>query len=134
MTMTIGTAEARYALDLLDHLDRDAHVPTIATIEPQGDVLVIRRDTLRPATAPIPAAGAVVVKGETGNTHLLVGAGFYDARTPDPSDLVVGVVTVPDGAEVLLTHPEHGPFLLAAGTYECRRQREQADELRMVAD
>lgn len=134
-TMTIAHAEAEYTLDLLDHLDRDAHVPTITQIAPQGDVLIRRIDNTAPATNPIPAAGAVVVRGENGgNTHGLYGQGYYDARTPSPADLVVGILTVPDDATCLLSHPEHGPFLVAPGTYEARRQREQADELRLVQD
>ena len=134
-TMTIANAESDYALDLLDHLDRDAQVPTITQIAPQGDVLIRRVEDIPPATTPIPATGAVVVRGENGgNTHGLYGTGFYDARTPSPTDLVVGILTVPDDATCLLSHPEHGPFLVAPGTYEARRQREQADELRLVQD
>ena len=134
-TMTIAHAESTYGLDLLDHLDREAEVATITRTEPQGDVLIRRRDDRPAATTPIPASGAVVVRGENGgNTHGLYGAGYYDARTPSATDLVVGVLTVPEGATVLLSHPEHGPFVVAPGTYEARRQREQRDVLALVAD
>lgn len=33
-----------------------------------------------------------------------------------------------------VAHPEHGFSGIGAGTYEVRRQREQADEIRLVAD
>lgn len=133
-TLTIGQVETSHDLDLLDHLDREATVPVIDRIEPQGDVLVVRRDGRADASTPIPASGVVVVRGETGNAHALFGRGFYDARTPSPTDLVVGVVTVPEGGEVLLSHPEHGPLMVAPGTYECRRQRQQSEEIALVAD
>ncbi|MDI1288906.1 MAG: hypothetical protein PSX37_03015, partial [bacterium] len=104
-------------------------------VSAQGDVLIRRRDDIPAATTAIPKQGAIVVRGENGgNTHGLYGAGFYDSREASATDLVVGVVTVPEGSTVLLSHPEHGPFLVAPGTYEARRQREQADELRIVAD
>jgi hypothetical protein len=43
-------------------------------------------------------------------------------------------LTVPVGEQVLLSHPEHGGFLIEPGTYEMRRQREQADVIRLVQD
>lgn len=133
-TMTLATAEAAYDLTHLDHLDRQAALPVVDTIAAQGDVL-IRRTTGTPATTPVPKAGVAVVRGESGgNTHLLVGDAFYDTRTASADALVVGVITVPTGGTALLSHPEHGGMVIAPGTYEARRQREQADELRLVAD
>jgi hypothetical protein len=46
----------------------------------------------------------------------------------------VGVFTVTEGATAYLAHPEHGYMGIAPGTYTVRRQREQADEIRQVAD
>lgn len=88
-----------------------------------------------------PAAGTVVVRAESSsaNTHSLHswdGPGcYYDARPPVARGLVLGVLTVPPGATAYLVHTEeHGANGIGPGTYEIRRQREQADEIRMVAD
>ena len=77
--------------------------------------------------------GIPVVRGEAGgNTHALVGTGFWRA-TPQ-AELQLGELTVPEGGVAYLAHPEHGYLGIAAGTYSVCRQREQADEIRMVAD
>ncbi len=128
---TLLDAENRFGTTYLDYLDRDADIPVVSTVAFQGDVAVIRRDA-NPATTAIPATGFPVVRGEAGgNTHALFGAGFFDS---DVDGLELGVLTVPDGTHVLLTHPEHGGLLVEPGTYTIRRQREMADEIRMVAD
>lgn len=131
---TLAAAEKAYDITHLDHLDRDVALPVVDRIAAQGDVLIRLVD--RPAaTTPVPRSGVPVVRGENGgNTHLLVGAAFYDQLPVTVTDLVLGVITVPDGGEALLSHPEHGGMVIAPGTYEARRQREQADELRIVAD
>lgn len=134
---TLTDVEARYgdAVTYLEHLDRDAAIPVVDRIAAQGDVLLRRIDGHETAATPIPAAGYPVVRGENGgNTHLLIGPGHFDPRQPGRDGLRLGVLTVPAGAQVLLTHPEHGGLLIEPGTYEIRRQREQADEIRLVAD
>ena len=134
-TLTLADIEAQHDVVAFDaHLDRELAIPVVDRIAAQGDVLIRRTDTA-PAVTPVPLEGAPVVRGENGgNTHLLVGDARYDARAVSVSSLVLGVITVPEGGTALMTHPEHGAFLLAPGTYEARRQREQADELRIVAD
>mgnify|MGYP002137333857 CR=1 FL=1 len=71
--------------------------------------------------------------------HLLVGdldtpGAVMWRQTAGTDDLELGTVTVPDGAAAHLVHPEHGAQGIAPGTYRIRRQREQADQIRMVAD
>lgn len=133
---TLNTMAARYGVEFLDHLDRAVSIPVISTLAAQGDVLIRRVDDRGDALTPIPDSGYPVVRGEVGrNTHAVYGAGFYDpASGGSQGDLLLGVLTVPVGGQVLLSHPEHGGFLIEPGTYELRRQREQADEIRMVAD
>lgn len=116
--------------DIPPHLIADADVPLCSGMQRQGDVLVRpTRKSKKPGT-PIPADGVAVVRGENGgNTHLLVGDGTW---APADDFLILGVVNV--GSECYLLHPEHGAQGLAPGSYTISRQREQADEIRRVAD
>lgn len=133
--LNLSLAEERYGVIHLDHLDKQADIPTISGTAAQGDVLIRRNDRLRAASTPIPDGGFPVVRGENGrNTHAVYGVGCYDTDTRRGTELLLGVLTVPAGEQVLLSHPEHGGFLIEPGTYEMRRQREQADEIRVVAD
>ena len=105
-------------------------------VQRQGDLIVLPMRPGVDAGDLVPAEGVAVIRGEAGgNTHLLVGEGVSwrpVARNGD--DLDLGVVTVPSGAVAYLLHPEHGGQGFAPGAYQIRRQREQADEIRMVAD
>jgi hypothetical protein len=120
--------------EVLEHLDRQVDVPVLAGPQPQGDIIVIPAAG-QPAATPVPAAGVAVVRGENGgNTHLLIGDGpvCWDAGRPGAQTL--GRLTVQTTATAFLLHPEHGAAGVAPGTYVIRRQREQADEVRLVAD
>lgn len=135
ITMTLAEVEARHGVTHLDHLDRQAHVPVIDQLGLQGDVAVVAAPDRRAANTPIPATGYPVVRGENGgNTHTLIGRGLFTPAAPRAGELTLGVLTVPAEVEVLLSHPEHGALLIAPGTYQVRRQREQANEVRLVAD
>lgn len=136
---TLMEMETRFGISHLDHLDRQADIPTVTKLAFQGDVAVVAAAiggrTLRNATTPIPTAGYPVVRGENGgNTHALFGNGFFDPAAPRQGELGLGVLTVPAGEQVLLSHPEHGGLLIQPGTYQLRRQQEQADVVRLVAD
>lgn len=127
----------RHGVDVLAHLDRQAAVPIICGVQAQGDVLVVPEHRATPAATPVLAAGVPVVRGENGgNTHLLLADGDvrFDSRPVTARDLVLGNLTVADGAVAYLAHPEHGYTGIGPGTYQLRRQREQAEEQRLVAD
>lgn len=127
-----------YGVEIDPHLDREAAVPVSTGLQRQGDVIVIpavvaNRPTVN-ASRAVPSCGVAVVRGEAGgNTHLLLADGpvRYD---PAPRDLTLGVLTVPDGSVAYLAHPEHGYAGIGPGSYVIRRQREQADQIRIVAD
>jgi hypothetical protein len=122
----------RHGIEVHEHLDRDDIVPVLDGLQLQGDVAVVPGK--RQGTDPIPAAGLAVVRGENGgNTHALLadGPALYTPRT---NGLLLGFLTVPEGAAAYLAHPEHGYLGIAPGSYELRRQREQAEEMRLVAD
>lgn len=118
-------------------IDQSADIPIHAGRQRQGDVIVLPQ-RIEPATTAVPAAGTPVVQGENGgNTHAIYAADgpvFCDTVTPSPRSLRVATLSVPEGSTAYLGHPEHGFLGIAPGTYEIRRQREMAEELRMVAD
>lgn len=137
---TLAEVIDRHGVDVLDHLDRQLEVPVLAGLQAQGDVIVVPEGIAfvnAPATTPVPAAGVAVVQGENGgNTHLLLAEGtvFYAPIPRTDTGLDLGVLTVPDGSRAFLAHPEHGYAGIAPGSYVVRRQREQADEIRLVQD
>jgi hypothetical protein len=123
-------------LEVLTELDREVAIPLLSGTQRQGDVLVLPRPGIT-AKTPVPKAGTPVVRGEAGgNTHAIQADGevFCDVLTPSPNDLVVARLVVSEGAEAVLCHPEHGFNRIAPGDYEIRRQREMAEQARMVAD
>lgn len=121
-------------VEIPDHLVADAEIPILAGLQVQGDLAIIPTRPSKKPGVPVSPAGVAVVRGENGgNTHLLVGEGLVWAPV-EQAGQDLGVVTVPaDGAGYLL-HPEHGANAMAPGCYLIRRQREQADEIRLVAD
>lgn len=134
MSATLAELLGIHPVPVDDHLDRDLTIPVLTGIQRQGDVIIIPRQGA--AATPVPATGVAVVRGENGgNTHTIVGHGiYYDVRQASAEDLTLAILTVPDGAVAYLAHPEHGYNGIGPGTYELRRQREQADVLRMVQD
>ncbi|TDH45788.1 hypothetical protein E2F47_27630 [Mycobacterium eburneum] len=116
--------------------DFDLDIPVLSGIQRQGDVLV--RPAGVSAQTAVPAAGTPVVRGESGgNTHAIFAADgdvFCDTTAASTTDLRVATLTVPEGSTAYLGHPEHGFLGIAPGSYEIRRQREMAEEMRMVAD
>lgn len=139
-TTTYADVLGAHRVDIPAHLIADAEVPVVTGMQRQGDIIVIPSKPGADHGDPVPATGVVVVRGENGgNTHLLVGdldnataVCWRETKGSDPLEL--GTVTVPVGAVAHLIHPEHGAQGIGAGCYRIRRQREQADEIRMVAD
>ena len=135
---TLADAEQAYGTTHYDYLDKTVDIPVVSRIAAQGDVLIVRSETVAAASRPVPEAGyPVVAPAGQGHTHALFGPVFYTPSTSagvDPSDLELGVLTVPGGVQALLSHPEHGGLLIEPGTYVVKRQREQSDIVRFVED
>ena len=132
---TIADLTQRTGLTLVTDWQPDFEIPVLSGIQRQGDVIVVPAETT--ATTPVPAEGTPVVRGESGgNTHAIYADGpvFCDTRAASVRDLTVATLSVPDGSTAYLGHPEHAYLGIGPGTYEVRRQREQAEELRVVAD
>lgn len=123
-------------VSVITEQDFNLEIPVLNGIQRQGDVLVRPADVT--ATTAVPAVGTPVVRGENGgNTHAIYAADgdvFCDVSTSSVRDLRVATLTVPEGSTAYLGHPEHGYQGIAPGSYEIRRQREQAEEMRMVQD
>lgn len=131
---TLAEVVDRYQVDVLDHLDRQVDIPVLSAPQAQGDVIILPSKA-KAAVTPVPEAGVPVVEGGPGgHTHRLLAEGpvLFDWVTRRGQD--VGLLTVLGGAVAYLAHPEHGYAGIAPGTYVIRRQREQADEERLVAD
>lgn len=116
-------------------------IPVLTGIQRQGDVLIRPLTGVlagNAATTAVPATGTPVVRGENGgNTHAIYAADgpvFCDTVAASTTDLRVAVLSVPEGSTAYLGHPEHGYMGVGPGDYEIRRQREMAEEMRMVAD
>lgn len=130
----------RFGVEIDSHLDREIGVVVSQGLQRQGDVIVIPEGTDGNAHNgnKVQPGGIPVVRGENGgNTHLLLADGnvFYAALAEvNTRDLKLGTLVVEEGATAFLAHPEHGYMGIGAGTYTIGRQREQADEARVVAD
>lgn len=136
-TMTAAALEERTGVQIHEHLERQVAIPVHAGVpQRQGDVLFVPRPDVPAAVTRLTTAGYPVVRGENGgNTHALhadTGTAFYTPATS--AGLRLGVLTVADDSVAILSHPEHGFMGFGPGTYVVTRQREQADEIRMVQD
>ncbi len=135
MATTTQLVEA-HGVDIVTDQDFDLDVPVLSGTMRQGDVLLLPADVT--ATAAVPVTGTVVVRSEaSANTHAIFAADgpvFCDTLAASTTDLRVALLSVPEGSTAYLAHPEHGFMGVATGTYEIRRQREQAEQMRVVAD
>lgn len=124
----------KHDVEIPAHLVADAEIPVVAgKPQRQGDVFVLpMREGKVANLKPIPAEGIAVVRGEAGgNTHLLVGGGEWAPNTNDRA--IQGTLVVKD-EPAYLVHPEHGAQGFGPGSYIVRRQQEQAEVIRLVAD
>lgn len=134
--ITLADAIAATGKEVLDYLDRAAEVPVVSRAACQGDVSILRVTT-HPAATSMPATVVVVASEASSNTHTLHPDGecFWEPHTAtDPSDVVLGVLTVAEGSHAFMSHQEHGALLIAPGTYRIGRQREFSGEWAYVRD
>ncbi|BAD56342.1 hypothetical protein NFA_14970 [Nocardia farcinica IFM 10152] len=136
LMQTLADAVAFTGVTVHDWLDHTAEIPRVSRAAAQGDVLILRV-TLAPARTVMPSRVVVVASEASSHTHTLHPSGpcFYTPHTPaGAGDVLLGLLTVPEGSTAVLIHQEHGGLEILPGTYQVRRQRELADEWRMVAD
>lgn len=145
-TLTYADTLGKHNISLPDDLIADVEVPVLTGPQCQGDVGIWPRAVIGAAeldrATVVPAEGIAVVRGEAttgGNAHILDayhGDVFWlpaDGRSSDA--LALGVLHVPEGSTAMLTHTEeHTSNGIGPGTYRLTGKREQADEIRRVAD
>lgn len=133
--LTIDQAVKQYGVELVAEFDGDDPIPVLDGLQFQGDVAIV--PTSGTAKTPVPVEGVPVVRGENGgNTHLLLPSEgvTFDPTPASEEGLALGVLAVAKGSTAYLAHPQHGYAGIAPGSYELRRQREQADIVRRVQD
>jgi len=136
-TATLGQLIEKHGFDVLDHLDRDLEIPVHAGLQAQGDLFIIPADPNRRighGTA-VPLDGIAVIEAVNGgHEHRLFagqpGTAFFTPAGPGGQDIGLLECTEP----AYIAHPEHAYAGIAPGSYMLRRQREQADQERFVAD
>lgn len=134
-TLTMSDVARRASVQLYEHIEAelgDVIPAEQTTLCIQGDVAFI------PTTPgnetgfePVGAAGRVLVAGD--HDHVLVAdADVCEIRTVSGSGADVAVIRNTKTAYVV--HAEHAATALAPGCWTVRRQREHAEEQRLVAD
>lgn len=135
---TLADVTTATGFEVLEHLEAETQVPVLDGLQAQGDLFIIPRDATPAAGGghqAIPRAGVAVIEAASGgHEHRLFasvpGTAFWRAAGRGGQD--IGTLTCTEPAYIL--HMEHGATGVAAGSYVLRRQREQAEEERLVAD
>lgn len=135
---TLAEVAAHTGFAVLEHLEAEAQVPVLPGLQAQGDLFIIPSDasplTETAAAELVPPAGIAVIEAVgSGHEHRLF------ASVPGTATFAAGFGGQDCGmlkctSPAYLLHPEHGATGIAPGSYVLRRQREQADEERLVAD
>lgn len=136
LTTTYADILGRHDIEVPAHLEAQAEVPVITgRPQRQGDVWVRPTRPGQTSARAVPPEGVAVVRGEAGgNTHLLVADGLVLWNPAQGPGTALGFLVVPEGSTAFLLHPEHGANAIGAGSYLLRRQRQQADQIRIVQD
>lgn len=145
MSVTFSVLKERFnsATEFVGDFAADLDIPVLTGPQCQGDVSICpsslygSKPTFEAAT-PVTGAGVEVIRGGAmNNAHTLrtldAGVSWAPVMFADEG-VALGLLTVPEGAQCFLEHPEHGFNGVGAGTFVIGRQREQAEQVRMVAD
>lgn len=136
---TLAQITEAHGFEVLEHLEADLEVPVNDGLQAQGDLLVVPFPgyQVEGTRAAVPAEGIAVIEAVgSGHEHRLFAgtpgtAWFTPGSHAGMQDIGVLECTEP----AYLLHPEHGATGIGPqGTFALRRQREQADEERLVAD
>ena len=129
---TVAELAARSGVTPYEQVALDELVPVLSGLQVQGDVAFVPCGTARSDLGvPVTGSGVTLVQGI--HPHHLVADGDTCRWQPGAGG-ALGVGVIHALAPCWIIHPEHGGLGLAPGAYEVRRQREQAEEQRLVAD
>jgi hypothetical protein len=132
----LGELTTTYDFQVLEHLEADLEVPVLDGLQAQGDLFILPTGEVLAGDCGqlIPAAGVAVIEALGGGHEHRLFAGTPGTAwwKPIGQGQDIGILTCTEPAYVL--HPEHGATGIAPGSHPFRRQREQADEERLVAD
>lgn len=135
---TLAEVTAAHGFEVLEHLEAEVQVPVLKGLQAQGDLFIIPVKGAKPhAQNPktIPAEGFAVIEAVNGgHEHRLFASvpGTATFAFANGSGQDIGVLECAE--PVYSLHVEHGAAGVAPGVFLLRRQREQADEERLVAD
>jgi hypothetical protein len=134
-TATLGQLIEKHGFDVHDHLDRDVEIPVHAGLQAQGDLFIIPAGPNHGSRqgAAVPLDGIAVIEAvHGGHEHRLFAGQPGTAFFTPAGGQDIGLLECTEPAYI--AHPEHAYAGIAPGTYTLRRQREQADGERFVAD
>jgi hypothetical protein len=134
-TTTLGELTSKHGFDVLEHLEAEAGVPVHAGLQAQGDLFVIPVSSHGyTAEEEVPAAGVPVIEAIAGGHEHRVFASVPGAARIRMLGRGQDIAYLECTEPVFSLHVEHGATGIAPGSYLFRRQREQADEERLIAD
>lgn len=145
MSTTFAALRERFntTTEFVGDFAADLDIPILTGPQCQGDVSICPTSLYgaKPTFGdPVAVAGVgveVIRGGAMNNAHTLRSLDDGVMWRPvifSGEGVALGELTVPSGAECFLEHPEHGFNGVGAGVYVVGRQREQAEQIRMVAD
>ncbi len=135
---TLAEVTGRHGFEVLEHLETSLEVPVLDGLQAQGDLFIVPlpeagRPLKYEGLVPVPAEGAAVIEAVGGgHEHRLFAGSPGTAWLHPMAGQDIALLECTEPAYVL--HPEHGATGIAPGSYVLRRQRERADEDRLVAD
>ena len=140
MLNTLADVTRATGFEVLEHLEAEAEVPVLDGLQAQGDLFIVPfavagRPVIHDPAVLVPAEGIAVIEAVGGgHEHRLFASepGTATFAIAGNRGQDIGVLECSEPAYLL--HPEHGAAGVAPGSYVLRRQREQADEQRLVAD
>jgi hypothetical protein len=132
---TIATLAEKFPIGDLSHLD-DIEIPVSSGPNAQGDLSWFPLRSGKVAgLKPIPQEGVVILSGNNGHPHTLFSLkGECSVALNLTQEQRLATVVVPEGAELLVAHNEHGYHVVGEGTFQFNCAFEYRTELRRLAD
>ena len=133
---TLESLATKFPVGDLGHLLDEVEIPVLTGPQAQGDVSWYPTRAGQVAgLLPIPKEGLIILEGRNGHPHTLFAEGeCFFAPNKDRNAVSLGTAVVNEGSTLFVGHNEHGYNALGAGQYLFNGAREQASEIRRLAD